>query len=97
VNRDRLIAMGAIPTHSIEAAISELEYCAQAGLKGVMLNTFPSGKSYPTSEDDRFYRAAIDLDMSLTVHVGMQLPTDRFSSTTRTRAKLRLAAIRYGY
>ena len=43
-----------------------------------MLNTFPSGKSYPTSEDDRFYRAAIDLDMSLTVHVGMQLPDGPF-------------------
>jgi predicted TIM-barrel fold metal-dependent hydrolase len=73
-NRDRLVAMGAIPTHSIEAAISELEYCAKAGLKGVMLNTFPGGKSYPTPEDDRFYSAAIELNMPLTVHVGMQLP-----------------------
>jgi len=73
-NRGRLVAMGAIPTHSIEAAISELEYCAKAGLKGVMLNTFPGGKSCPTPEDDRFYSAAIELNMPLTVHVGMQLP-----------------------
>ena len=73
-NRDRLVAMGAIPTHSIDAAIGELQYCARAGLRGVMLNTFPSGKSYPTPEDDRFYAAAIDLRMALTVHVGMQLP-----------------------
>lgn len=74
VRRDRLVAMGAIPTHSIDAAIAELYYCAQAGLKGVMLNTFPSGRSYPTLEDDRFYAAAIELNMPLTVHVGMQLP-----------------------
>jgi predicted TIM-barrel fold metal-dependent hydrolase len=74
VNRDRLVALGAIPTHSVEAATRELEYCARAGLKGVMLNTFPSGKSYPSPEDDRFYAAAIDLNMAISVHVGMQLP-----------------------
>jgi len=74
VNRDRLVAMGAIPTQSVEAAVAELEYCANAGLKGVMLNAFPSGKSFPSPEDDRFYAAALDLNMPLTVHVGMQLP-----------------------
>ncbi len=73
-NRDRLIALGALPTHSLDAAIKELEYCAKAGLKGMMVNTFPSGKSYPTLEDDRFYAAALDLNMPLSVHVGMQLP-----------------------
>lgn len=74
VNRERLVAMGAIPTLSVDAAVEELEYCARAGLKGVMLNTFPSGKSYPSAQDDRFYAAAIDLNMPLTVHVSMQLP-----------------------
>ena len=74
VNRDRLVALGAIPTHSVDAAVKEMEYCAKAGLKGMMLNTFPSGKSYPTAEDDRFYTAALDLNMPLSVHVSMQLP-----------------------
>lgn len=72
VARDRLVAMGVIPSVSVEAAIAELEYCANAGLKGVALNSFPSGKSYPTPEDDRFWAAAIDLNMPLTVHVGMR-------------------------
>ena len=72
VARDRLVAMGVIPSVSVEAAVAELEYCANAGLKGVALNSFPSGKSYPTPEDDRFWAAAIDLNMSLTVHVGMR-------------------------
>jgi predicted TIM-barrel fold metal-dependent hydrolase len=74
VSRDRLVAMGAIPTVSVDAAVKELQYCARAGLKGVMLNTFPSGKSCPSMEDDRFYAAALDLNMPLTVHVAMQLP-----------------------
>jgi predicted TIM-barrel fold metal-dependent hydrolase len=73
-NRARLVAMGAIPTLSVDAAVKELEYCARLGLKGAMLNAFPSGKSYPSAEDDRFYAAAIDLNMPLTVHVSMQLP-----------------------
>ena len=73
-NRDRLIALGALPTHSVDAAVRELEFCAKAGLKGMMLNTFPSGKSYPSLEDDRFYAAALAMNMPLSVHVSMQLP-----------------------
>ena len=69
-----MIALGALPTYSVDAALKELEYCAKAGLKGMMLNTFPSGKSYPTLEDDRFYVAALDLNMPLSVHVAMGLP-----------------------
>lgn len=74
-NSDRLLAMGVIPSQSVDAAIEEIEYCAKAGLKGVALNTFPSGKLYPTSEDDRFWAAALDLNMPLTAHVGFQRPT----------------------
>jgi predicted TIM-barrel fold metal-dependent hydrolase len=70
--RERLVAMGAIPSVSVEAAVAEMEYCAKAGLKGVALNTFPSGKLLPTPEDDRFWAAAIDLNMPVTVHVGLQ-------------------------
>ena len=73
-NRRRLVALGALPTHSVEAAIEEMEYCARAGLKGVMLNTFPSGKSYPSPADDGFYNAALDLNMPLSVHVARQVP-----------------------
>jgi hypothetical protein len=47
-NRERIMAMGVIPSASVEAAVIEMEYCAKAGLKGVALNTFPSGKLYPT-------------------------------------------------
>ena len=71
VNRDRLIAMGCIPTHSVDAAIAEMGYCAKAGLKGVLINTLPSGKLYPTPEDDRFWAASLDLNMPVTVHVGL--------------------------
>jgi hypothetical protein len=59
-----------------------------------MLNTFPSGKSYPSARDDRFYAAAIDLDMPLTVHVSMQFPDGFLLSTQKLPASLRSAATR---
>lgn len=71
-NRDRLLAMGVIPAHSVAAAVKEMEYCAKAGLKGVLINTFPSGKLYPSAEDDHFWSASIDMNMPITVHVGLQ-------------------------
>src|SRR5438046_2657149 len=39
------------------------------GLKGIQLGALPNGQGYPTPEDDRFWAAAIDLDMPVTVHV----------------------------
>ncbi|MDH3446330.1 MAG: amidohydrolase, partial [Deltaproteobacteria bacterium] len=71
-DRERLLTMGVIPTHSVDAAVKELEYCRKQGLKGVLINSFPSGNLYPSAEDDRFWAAALDLNMPVTVHVGLQ-------------------------
>lgn len=67
---DRLMAMGVIPTTSVDDAIREMEYCKQLGLKGIALQTFPSGKTFPAPEDDRFWQAALDLPMPVTVHLA---------------------------
>lgn len=67
---ERLIPMGVIPTCGIEAAIAELEYCSGAGMKGVEISRFPSGEGIPTPEDDRFWAAALDLNIALTHHCG---------------------------
>lgn len=68
----RLIGLGVIPETGIEDAVAELRYCADAGLKGVCLNTWPSGRSYPSVEDDAFWREAIDRQVAITVHVVMR-------------------------
>src|SRR5439155_13173839 len=65
---DRLIGMGLIPDTNVDDAVAELEYCANAGLKGVMLRTYPNGKGYPLPEDDRFWAAALDLNIAITAH-----------------------------
>ena len=65
---DRLIALGVIPDTGVDDAIAEMEYCAGAGLKGVALHRFPSGKGYPTREDDRFWQAAVSMARPITFH-----------------------------
>lgn len=72
----RLFPMGMIPMTGIDDAVAELEHCSKLGLKGIKLDTFPSGKSYPTAADDRFWAAAIDLNMPVTNHSDGKLGRD---------------------
>jgi uncharacterized protein len=65
---DRLIGLGAIPWTGVDDAIAEMERCAKMGLKGVALGAFPSGKGRPSPEDDKFWAAALDMKMPITVH-----------------------------
>ena len=65
---NRLIAMGVLPDTGVDDAVAEMEYCAKAGLKGVNLHRFPAGQSYVTPDDDRFWEAAVDLEMPVASH-----------------------------
>src|SRR5438309_3135166 len=67
---NRLIAMGLMPDSGIDDAVAELEYCARAGLKGICLSRYPSGEEFPTPIDDRFWAAALDLNMPATAPMG---------------------------
>jgi predicted TIM-barrel fold metal-dependent hydrolase len=66
---DRLIGLGLVPEVDARTAVAELEHCKRSGLKGVQLNSFPSGQMVPTPEDDYFWAAAVEMDMPLTAHV----------------------------
>jgi len=68
---ERLFPIGVIPMIGVGDALEELSRCAKLGLKGVMLSAFPSGKGYPTAEDDVFWREAIAIEMPLTIHVDL--------------------------
>ena len=71
VDPDRLIGLGNIPSIGIDDAIAEMEHCKKVGVKGVWLTTFPSGKGFHMPEDDKFWAAAIDMDMPLVVHTSL--------------------------
>jgi uncharacterized protein len=72
---DRLLGIGVLPNRGVEEDIAELEHCARLGLRGVQLSAYPSGRPFPTEEDDRFWAAALDLEMPVTIHTSMYLRT----------------------
>ena len=73
---DRLLGVGLLPITNVEDAVAELKHCKDIGLPTVNVACFPAGHRYPSDEDDRFWAAAIDLDMPLTVHVSMSAKDD---------------------
>ena len=66
----RLVGVAVLPDIGVDEDIAEMRRCKEKGFKAVRLHTFPSGKSFPTSEDDKFWAAALDLDMPLTIHTS---------------------------
>ncbi len=87
---DRLIGVGILPLGcGLPEILEELEYCATAGFKTVLLQGFPSGKAHPSDEDDRFWSRALELNMPVSVHVDLdrtrraQRPALQISAGTR--------------
>ncbi len=70
VDRERLIGVAVLPNAGADEDIAEMERCTRMGLKAVWLSTYPSGKGYPSDEDDRFWAAAIDMGVPLIVHTS---------------------------
>jgi predicted TIM-barrel fold metal-dependent hydrolase len=78
VDPNRLVGVGIVPlTQDIADLIGEMEFCAQAGLKTVLLQGFPSGNPYPSENDDAFWSAALDLNMPVSVHVDLDRSGER--------------------
>ena len=77
VDPERLVGVAVMPDIGADENIKEMKRCKEKGFKAVRLHTFPSGKSYPTPEDDRFYASALDLQMPITIHTSFPRRTDQ--------------------
>jgi predicted TIM-barrel fold metal-dependent hydrolase len=82
VDPHRLIGLGVLPWTTGADMIAEMERCAKLGLKGVSLGVLPGGQGYPTAEDDRFWRAALDIDMPVAIHVELRRIGERAKQPT---------------
>ncbi|MBP60789.1 MAG: hypothetical protein CMJ62_04605 [Planctomycetaceae bacterium] len=82
VDPDRLIGLGLIPWTNVDDAVAELKHIKKLGLKGVLLGVFPNGKSYPMPEDDKFWAAAVEMNMPVSVHVAIDRSGPRESEPT---------------
>lgn len=65
---DRLIGNCLVPETGVEQAINEMKRAKEMGLPGVYLGMWPNGGPAPAPEDDRFWAAALDLDMKVAPH-----------------------------
>ena len=70
VDPDRLIGLGVLANMGIDEDIAEMEHCAKLGVRGVWLTAFPSGKGFPMPEDDKFWAAAVDMNMPVVIHTS---------------------------
>jgi predicted TIM-barrel fold metal-dependent hydrolase len=78
---ERFICNGTLPTTGIEDALDELHRCADLGLRTVQLESYPSGSFFePTAEDDRFWAAAVEIDMPINVHTQFFFPAGDLGS-----------------
>jgi predicted TIM-barrel fold metal-dependent hydrolase len=69
---DRLLGVGLLPATGLEEAIEEYHRAAELpGICSVILHHWPNGGPSPAPEDDRFWRAALDLGFPVSCHVGL--------------------------
>lgn len=78
---ERFVCNGTLPTTGLDDALAELQRCAEMGLRTVQLESYPSGSfSEPTPDDDRFWAAAVELNMPINVHTQFFFPAGDLGS-----------------
>ena len=69
---ERLFGLAQMPNLGVDEAIAEMLRCRDKGYRGVVISTWPSGEDDLGPEDDRFFAAAQDLGMPVSIHVNIQ-------------------------
>lgn len=71
VDYDRLLGCAMLPVTTVDDAIDELRRVASLpGIRTVVLHQWPTGLPVPSPDDDRFWAAAIEVGLPLSVHVS---------------------------
>jgi predicted TIM-barrel fold metal-dependent hydrolase len=68
---ERLFGVGILPNGTVDFKIAEMNRLKEQGLRAALLYGYPGGEDYPTPEDDRFWAAAIDLQMPICAHTTL--------------------------
>ena len=72
VDPQRLFGLAQMPNLGVEAAIEEMTRCRKLGYRGVVITTWPSGQDDLSGEDERFFAAAQDIGMPVSIHISIQ-------------------------
>jgi predicted TIM-barrel fold metal-dependent hydrolase len=68
VDRNRLIGVGVVSMHDLDTAVRDLEDAKKMGLQGVLITGSPGEGGFSSGHFDRFWAAAQDMEMPLTMH-----------------------------
>ena len=68
----RLVGVAAIPADSPELAIAEIKAAKELGLRGAMLDLFPTEGSYAEDGWDAMWKALVEAGFPASLHVGAQ-------------------------
>jgi predicted TIM-barrel fold metal-dependent hydrolase len=70
---ERLFFLAQMPNLGVDGMISEMKRCREElGARGVIITTWPSGEDDLGRDDDRFFAAAQDLGMPVSIHINIQ-------------------------
>ena len=71
---ERLFGLAQMPNLGVDEAIAEMRRCRDKGFRGVILTAWPHGGDNLGPEDDRFFAAAQDLSMPISIHIRIVRP-----------------------
>ena len=66
--KGRIFGIGCMTATGLDDCLTELKHCKAQGYAGIQLLTYPNGTGVPRPEDDRFWAAALDMEMPITIH-----------------------------
>ena len=90
---DRLFGVACISLYDISAAIRELERCKNAGLRGALVWEVPPPElSFASDHYERFWAAAQDLEIPLSLHIltGVAYPPGKLGTIVERGTALQL-------
>jgi len=85
VDRNRLVGVGVVSLHDPEQAVKDLAAARELGLRGVLITGSPGEGGFGVAQLDRFWAAAVDMDMPLTLHDLQVQGEVSFTPTERNR------------
>ncbi len=69
---ERLFHLAQMPNLGVDEAIAEMERCKVKGVRGVIISAWPAGGDQLTNEDDRFFAAAAEMGLPVSIHINIQ-------------------------
>jgi predicted TIM-barrel fold metal-dependent hydrolase len=72
VDPERLLPLAQMPNLGVDAMIEEMTRCREMGFRGVIISTWPSGEDDLGPADDRFFAAAAEMELPVSIHINIQ-------------------------